>query len=201
VIAVGWYRQGGKRAFDLVLAAPLLVGTLPLILLASAGVVLSSRGPAFFTQERIGLHGRPFKLFKLRTMVDEERDPTLQVHSRHASVTPLGAWLRRFKIDELPQLWNVVRGQMSVVGPRPDLAENVRGYPASAVPRLTVRPGLTGLAQVSGNALLSWEARWAIDVDYVNSVSLVGDIRILFHTIGVVLLGERLATPPSVVED
>ena len=198
---MGLYRRGGKRVFDLLLATPLFVGALPVLLLASAGVVLTSRGPALFTQERVGLDGRPFRLYKLRTMVDTDRDPTVQIHARHPGVTPIGTWLRRFKVDELPQLWNVIRGQMSVVGPRPDLAENARDYPPHAVARLSVRPGLTGLAQVSGNALLSWDARWAIDVEYVKSISLLGDVRILFHTIGVVVRGERLATPSSIEED
>jgi lipopolysaccharide/colanic/teichoic acid biosynthesis glycosyltransferase len=127
---------------------------------------------------------------KLRTMTVEARDLGKQVDLTTPGVTAAGRWLRRFKIDELPQLLNVIRGEMSLVGPRPDLPANVAAYPAFAKARLGVRPGMTGLAQVSGNTALSWEERWELDVSYVRLLSFRLDLTILLRTLRVLAIGE-----------
>lgn len=188
-----WYRRGGKRLFDLAVATPLLLLLAPLLAGLAAAIRLDSRGPILLRQRRAGLAGRPFHLYKLRTMVDRPRPLAGEVLTDHPEVTRLGRWLRRFKLDELPQLVNVLVGQMSLVGPRPALPEQAERYDELARRRLCVRPGLTGLSQVRGNIHLPWPERWRHDAEYVDSVSLTVDLKILLRTIAVVLLGEGRA--------
>ncbi|GMV98375.1 MAG: hypothetical protein AMXMBFR83_27250 [Phycisphaerae bacterium] len=180
-----------KRTGDVAISLALIVLLLPLWLLAALAVKLTSPGPVLFSQERGGRGGVPFRSYKFRTLrADHVHDPAEIVPLNHAHVTPVGRWLRRFKIDEMPQLFNVLKGDMSLVGPRPTILEQVRAYDAFQRRRLEVRPGITGLAQVNGNARMSWDERIKYDVYYVDHVGLWLDLRILAKTLLVILLGE-----------
>jgi len=180
-----------KRVFDVIVSLIGLTLSVPLFLLVALLVRLDSRGPVFFVQPRLGRHGRVFLLYKFRTMFDAPRESTHEILPGNPDVTPLGGFLRRFKIDELPQLWNVLRGDMSIVGPRPALPRQAEELDEVGRVRLEVRPGLTGLAQVHGNVYLSWPERWRYDRDYVMRLSAPLDLWILWQTALVALCGER----------
>ena len=191
------WASGGKRLFDLFAATVLLVVLSPVLLVASVLVKLSSRGPLLFVQERAGRHAKPFRLIKLRTMRgDRTPDPKELVPLDHPEITAVGRILRRFKVDELPHLVNVLAGDMSLVGPRPTLLDQVARYDEFRRQRLLVRPGITGLAQVCGNSLVSWDERILFDITYVRRCGPLMDLAILLGTVGVVLLGERRTTQP-----
>lgn len=193
------YRSFGKRLLDLAVCGPILLVLSPLFAVIALFVKLTSRGPVFFVQERLGRDGSTFQALKFRTMTDKVRAAHTEVFGKTDEVTAVGYWLRRFKLDELPQLVNIVRGDMSLVGPRPALPTQVGEYTELAWRRLEVRPGLTGLAQVRGNIHLSWPERWQYDAEYVDRASLVLDAAIVIRTVGVVLLGEeRFLTRPAV---
>ena len=203
-------RHGARRqlssfvaqAVERVVAAVALVGVLPVLVAAAAAVRLTSRGPALFSQVRLGRGGRPFTIFKLRTMrlgaeaeragltARNEHDGLLFKMRRDPRVTPVGKVLRRVSIDELPQLWNVVRGDMRLVGPRPALPDEVDRYDGIVSRRLLVKPGLTGLWQVSGRADLPWAEGIDLDLRYVDNQSPGTDLAILFRTVGAVLRGK-----------
>jgi lipopolysaccharide/colanic/teichoic acid biosynthesis glycosyltransferase len=185
------YIQFGKRTFDLILVLPALIALSPFLLLAILLIWLDSPGPIFFTQKRIGHKGRIFKLYKFRTMTHRDRDMSEQVFGRAKGVTRIGYWLRRGKVDELPQLINILKGDMSVVGPRPALPENIHEFNDDGCMRLEVRPGLTGLAQINGNIHLTWPERWKYDAMYVKQLSLILDIKIILCTVVVVIVGEE----------
>ena len=183
-----------KAAFDRALGTVLLLLIGPLLIVLAAGVKLSSQGPVLFRQKRIGVHGKEFTMLKFRSMVvDAEARLTELQHMSEGNgmlfkmksdprVTRIGAILRRYSLDELPQLLNVVKGEMSLVGPRPPLPQEVAGYTADAVRRLRVRPGLTGLWQVSGRSDLSWEESLRLDLRYVDNWSMALDLTILWRT-------------------
>lgn len=185
------YRNGLKRLLDLSASLPLGVGLLPLFAVIAVLIKLTSRGPVFFVQERLGRGGATFETLKFRTMTHKLRTAHQEIFGKTDEVTAVGYWLRRFKLDELPQVWNIVRGDMSLVGPRPALPAQKSEYTPLAWRRLEVRPGLTGLAQVNGNIHLSWPERWQYDADYVDRLTFALDAAIIFKTIGVVLLGEQ----------
>ena len=195
------YRAFGKRLLDLSVSVPALVAIAPLFAAIAAAVKLTSRGPVFFVQERLGRNGQTFRTFKFRTMTDRQRTSHQEIFGKSDEVTAVGFWLRRFKLDELPQLWNIVNGDMSLVGPRPALPAQLAEYTDLARQRLFVRPGLTGLAQVHGNIFLSWPERWVYDAEYVTRVSFALDVRIVARTVAVVVLGEgrflKKPTPPD----
>ncbi len=193
----GLWARGGKRAFDALGAVVLLIALSPVLLLAGCLVKLSGRGPLFFVQKRAGRNGRPFRLVKFRTMRgDRTPDPKELVPLDHPDITSVGRVLRRFKVDELPQLINVLVGDMSLVGPRPTLLDQVARYDEFRRRRLLVRPGITGLAQVYGNPLVSWDERILFDVAYVRRCGPLLDLSILLRSVIVVLLGERRMTRP-----
>ncbi len=175
-----------QRALDwfvLIACSPVLV---PAGLLIGLCVRLTSRGPVLFKQERVGVNGTKFEVFKFRSMVDGDNplvpDPT--------RITRVGAVLRRWSLDELPQLLNVAKGQMSLVGPRPTVASQVERYTQDQARRLTVRPGLTGLAQVSGRNSIAWADRIELDLAYVDGRCLRRDVGILSRTVSTVLTGD-----------
>jgi len=174
-----------KRAFDVVLAVPLLVLTLPVA--ATTALAIRSRlgSPVLFKQTRPGLHGEPFEMVKFRTMVDI--DPALGPADDASRMTPLGRWLRATSIDELPTLWNVVRGDLSLVGPRPLLMRYLERYSPEEARRHEVRPGLTGLAQISGRNGLSWADKFRLDLHYVDHHTFVGDLKIIRDTVRAVV--------------
>lgn len=180
-----------KRALDLAGAAFLLVLTGPIVLAAAVAVKLEDRGPVLYRQRRVGLRGSEFELLKLRTMVvgAERLGAGYAVDRGDARITRSGRLLRRLSIDELPQLWNVVRGEMSLVGPRPTLSYQMQRYTPRQRRRLDVKPGLTGWAQVNGRAALPWDARIELDVWYVERRSLLLDLWILARTPGALFRG------------
>jgi len=181
-----FYRRRGKRVLDVVGAAGALVVSSPIQLAAAVSVRRQMGSPVLFRQERPGLEGRPFVLFKFRTMRSPElgEDP---VDSDAQRLTPLGRFLRSSSVDELPEFWNVLRGDMSLVGPRPLLMEYLDRYTPEQSRRHEVRPGITGWAQVNGRNSVSWDEKFAMDVWYVDHVSFGLDIRILCRTIAAVV--------------
>jgi lipopolysaccharide/colanic/teichoic acid biosynthesis glycosyltransferase len=177
----------GQRVLDLALVA---VVSLPvLVVVAVCALAVRRTGPVFFRQERIGRDGLPFELIKFRTMLVGD-NPLVPDATR---ITGAGRILRRFSLDELPQLWNVVRGDMSIVGPRPTLRYQVERYDERQRQRLCVRPGLTGLAQVRGRNSLSWTQRIDFDLEYVRRRSLLVDLRIIAATPRALLSGSGVA--------
>lgn len=187
----GFYARGGKRALDATAAALLLVVILPVVAVTAVVVAASMGRPVLFRQPRPGLHGRVFTMLKFRTMTVP--DDTTHVLGDAARLTPLGRRLRALSLDELPSLWNIVRGDMSFVGPRPLLVQYLDRYTEVEACRHDVRPGLTGLAQVSGRNATTWEQRLALDVLYTHDVTLLGDLRIVARTVGVVLRGQGVS--------
>lgn len=183
-----------KRVLDLTLALAVLAVTWPLLVLTAVIVGLSSRGPVFFVQERIGLDGHSFKMFKFRSMfqdAEERRDQLMDLSDRDGvclkirqdpRITGVGRFLRRWSLDELPQIFNVIKGDMSLVGPRPALIEEVAEYPERAHLRHRVLPGITGLWQVSGRAEIGFDEMIDLDLAYVRNCTLRADIVILFRT-------------------
>jgi lipopolysaccharide/colanic/teichoic acid biosynthesis glycosyltransferase len=173
-----------NRAFDVAIAGTALVVASPLLALAALAVKLEDGGPVLYRQMRVGKDGADFELLKLRTMVvgAEMIGAGLAVNEGDSRITRAGRLLRRLSLDELPQLWNVVRGEMSVVGPRPTLRYQVERYDAQQARRLEVKPGITGWAQVHGRARLPWEERIALDVWYVEHRAAWLDLKILAKT-------------------
>jgi lipopolysaccharide/colanic/teichoic acid biosynthesis glycosyltransferase len=173
-----------NRAADIAIAGTALVLASPLLGLAALVVKLEDGGPVLYTQTRVGKDGADFELLKLRTMIvgAEHQGAGLAVNKGDARITRAGAILRRLSLDELPQLWNVLRGDMSVVGPRPTLRYQVERYTERQRRRLEVKPGITGWAQIHGRAALPWEERIELDVWYVDHRSPLVDLRILLRT-------------------
>ena len=180
-----------KRALDLALSIPAFVLSLPVQALVGVLVLTRMGRPVLFRQVRPGLGGIPFSMYKVRTM--RPLDPTRGWMTDAERLTPLGRRLRALSLDELPSLWNVIRGDMSLVGPRPLLVRYLDRYTPEQARRHEVRPGLTGLAQVSGRNALSWDERLRFDVEYVMSQSLWLDLRILRDTVRSVLRREGIA--------
>lgn len=171
-----------KRAMDVVLSAAALVVLSPLLAAVAMVVRLKLGSPVVFSQARPGRHAEVFKLYKFRTMTDA-RDAGGNVLPDAVRITPFGARLRSLSLDELPELWNVLRGDMSIVGPRPLHVRYLERYSPAQARRHEVRPGITGLAQVSGRNALSWADRFALDVQYVDSMSLRQDVSIIARTV------------------
>ena len=180
-----------RRAVDVAVAAVALVVAAPLLALAALAIRLETRGPAIYRQRRVGLDGAEFDVLKLRTMVDgaERIGAGLAVDAGDPRVTRVGALLRRSSLDELPNLWNVLRGEMSLIGPRPTVPSQVARYTERQRRRLEIRPGLTGWAQVNGRAALPWSERIELDIYYVEHRSLALDLRILARTLRVLAGG------------
>jgi lipopolysaccharide/colanic/teichoic acid biosynthesis glycosyltransferase len=177
----------GKRLLDLAVSLPLALLTLPLLVLGAALAAWQNGGPWLFRQRRPGLGGQLFTLYKLQTMTAARDPSTGQLLPDAQRLPRLGRWLRATSLDELPQLWNIVRGDMSLVGPRPLLPEYLSLYSPKQARRHLVRPGLTGWAQVNGRNAISWPEKFAFDVWYVEHQSFWLDIRILWCTAGRVL--------------
>jgi lipopolysaccharide/colanic/teichoic acid biosynthesis glycosyltransferase len=190
-----------KRCFDLVISATALVALLPLFPLVALAIKLDSRGPVFFKQLRAGRRGVPFRMYKLRTMIanaeqalgdvvvlEDLPEPMFKLQA-DPRVTRVGRLLRRFSLDELPQLINVLLGDMSIVGPRPEQVELVDRYRPEHRFRLQVKPGMTGPMQVYGRGDLDFGERLAVEFDYVENLSLARDLRILVQTLPVVMRG------------
>ena len=190
-----------KRPLDLAVGLLALVVAGPIFLIIAALVRLSSPGSVFFAQTRIGKNGQPFKMYKFRSMyIDAEarRAEVLAQSDREGicfkskndpRITPVGRWLRRLPLDELPQVLNVIKGDMSLVGPRPALPSEVAVYPARAMQRLSVLPGITGLWQVSGRAEIGFDEMVEMDIHYARNAGLITDLSIMLRTFGAVFSG------------
>ncbi len=186
-----------KRAFDLAGGALALALASPVMLLCAIAVWLDSGGPVTFTHDRLGLNGKPFRMLKFRSMyrnAADLRNPDGSTFNAQDDprVTRAGRWLRRTSLDELPQLINVVRGEMSLIGPRPDIPDALNHYRADDHQRLKVKPGITGWAQIHGRNSLAWERRRDLDIEYVRNQSFWMDIRIILYTIPLVMLGHGI---------
>lgn len=200
--AIQGFERFAKRAFDFVLASIALVVLSPVFLVLSILIRLDSRGPAFYRQERVGRGGKPFTMYKLRSMVTDAEARRAELESLNESqdgvtfklrndprITRVGRWLRRFSLDELPQFWNVVKGDMSLVGPRPPLVSEVELYGHWVRKRLEATPGLTGLWQVSGRSEIGFNKMVELDLFYIEHWSFALDLQILLRTIPAVISG------------
>jgi sugar transferase EpsL len=195
-----YYRARGKRLLDLAVSIPFLAITAP-VLVGVLFVVWAGLGrPVLFSQRRPGLHGKPFLLRKCRTM-QEARDQRGEMLSDGERLGRLGRAIRASSLDELPTLWNVIRGDMSLVGPRPLLMRYLERYTPTQMRRHEVKPGITGWAQVNGRNALTWEERFALDVWYVDHVSFWLDLRILARTIWKTLKREGISQPGCATMD
>ena len=192
-----FYTSFGKRTFDVLASFIGLICLLPVFFIIAIAVKVTSKGPIFYVQERLGKNFRPFKMLKFRSMVvNNAQNHSLVTAKRDARITPLGSALRAYKLDELPQLWNVLVGDMSLVGPRPerpefiaDLSREVPHY----LDRLQLKPGLTGIAQIVNgydNNIESFKRKVAYDLLYLRNCSVMNDLKILLRTVRIVLTGK-----------
>jgi lipopolysaccharide/colanic/teichoic acid biosynthesis glycosyltransferase len=188
-----------RRAVDIVVSATGLLVTSPLLALSALAVRVETPGPVIYRQRRSGLYGREFDVLKLRTMVQgaEHMGAGLAIDENDARITRVGAFLRRTSLDELPNLVNVLRGEMSLIGPRPTLPVQVEQYTERQRGRLEVKPGITGWAQVNGRASLPWADRIELDLFYIEHRSPALDARILWRTVAIVLGGSGVYKGPA----
>lgn len=182
----GLYEKYVKRPQDFLCALLALIVFSPILLLTAFFVLIKLGSPVIFKQERAGWNGRPFRLLKFRSMTNE-RDAEGNLLPDEKRLTEFGKMLRSTSLDELASLVNILKGELSVVGPRPLHMRYIPRYSAEQVRRLEVRPGLTGLAQVRGRNAISWEEKFRLDVEYVDNIGFVNDWRIIWDTVGVVL--------------
>ena len=193
------YEKCIKRLLDFILSLCALVVLSPLLLILSALGVVKMKGNPFFSQERPGWHEKIFKLYKFRTMTNE-KDKNGELLPDERRLIPYGRFLRSTSLDELPELWNILKGDMSIIGPRPLLVKYLPFYTERERQRHNVRPGLTGLAQIHGRNYLKWDKRLALDVEYVNNISFLLDLKILVGTILKVIKRDGVATDTDTVE-
>jgi len=186
-----FYKKFGKRFFDIILVVSVFILLSPLMIVIAALIKFSSSGQVFFVQDRVGKGGCVFPMYKFRTMLDKPRVTSEEIFLDDPELTIIGKWLRRFKLDELPQLINIIKGDISFVGPRPLLPSHFHKYNESFKSRFKVLPGLTGLAQTSGNIYLTREERLEYDLQYVNQISLFLDVIIIFKTIYLLFVSEK----------
>jgi lipopolysaccharide/colanic/teichoic acid biosynthesis glycosyltransferase len=191
------YKKYFKRLLDCIMALIGLIVLSPLMFIIAVLIRIKLGSPVIFKQPRPGLNEGIFTLYKFRTMIDE-RDQNGELLPDERRLTAFGRWLRSTSFDELPELWNILKGDMSFVGPRPLLVDYLPFYNEKQRKRHRVRPGLTGLAQVSGRNALAWEERFALDVQYVDSVSFLGDLSIMVRTVLAVLRREGISSESSV---
>lgn len=193
------YQKFIKRMFDIVISLTALIVLSPVLLIVAILVRCKLGSPVIFHQQRPGYHEKIFGLCKFRTMTDE-RDENGELLPDAQRLTKFGKILRTTSLDELPELWNILKGDMSLIGPRPLLVSYLPYYTEEEKLRHTVRPGLTGLAQVSGRNLLDWDKRLAKDVEYVKTISFAADLRIFFLTIKKVVIRENVEVDTNAVE-
>lgn len=196
------FQKNVKRLFDIIVSLIVLNVFLPIWIVIAVLIKVTSPGPIFFLQERPGLHKKIFKVYKFRTMNmgSEKMVKGHEVMKDDNRITLIGKFLRRSKLDEIPQVLNVLKGEMSLVGPRPERIASLADYTDIIAKRLNISPGMTGLAQVSGNIHLSLANRYKLDVYYVEHFRLLLDLKIIIRTFGVVLFGENKYVNKSLVE-
>lgn len=193
----GFYEKFIKRPQDLMLSLIALIFLSPILIIVAILVRTKLGSPILFTQDRPGLNEKIFKMYKFRTMTDE-KDENGELLPDSIRLTKFGKLLRATSLDELPELWNIVRGDMSIIGPRPLLVQYLDLYNDHQKRRHDVRPGLSGLAQVNGRNAISWEEKFNLDVEYVDNVSFIGDWKIIFLTIKKVFVREGISSDSSV---
>lgn len=193
----GLYEKYVKRSLDIVLSLTGLILLSPILVIVAILIRIKLGGPVIFSQDRPGKDEKIFKMYKFRTMTDA-RDVDGELLSDEERLTPFGKKLRSTSLDELPELWNILKGDMSIIGPRPLLVRYLALYNAEQRKRHQVRPGLTGLAQVSGRNALSWQDRFALDVEYIENISFRNDLRIFFATIKKVVKKEGISSATAV---
>lgn len=189
----GIYERYFKRFFDFTVAFFAIIVLLPFMIIICILIKLDSKGPVLFIQERPGKNMKIFKVYKFRTMEEDAvkyQKVGVEVIGNDSRITPFGKILRRFKIDELPQLINILKGDMSIIGPRPTLPDYLEQYEKWELKRFEVRPGLTGLAQINGNIYLERQEKSMFDIKYIDEISFWGDIKIILKTIAIVIFGE-----------
>jgi len=192
----GFYEMFIKRPQDLTLSFVALIVLSPVLVFVAILVRMKLGSPILFKQERPGLNGRIFKMYKFRTMTDL-RDDNGELLPDSVRLTEFGRFLRSTSLDELPELWNIVAGDMGIIGPRPLLVQYLALYNAHQERRHEVRPGLSGLAQVNGRNAISWEDKFNLDIEYVDNVSFIGDWKIIFLTIKKVFVREGINSDSS----
>lgn len=183
-----------KRLFDFLLALLLLFLVAPIIVVAYFFIRIDSKGPGFFKQVRIGKNSKKFTIYKLRTMSLKSHDHNGEKIRDRNRVTSVGKIVRKLSLDELPQLFNILKGEMSFIGPRPLLVRYLPYYTEKEIMRHDVLPGITGLAQIKGRSFLQWEERFQYDLEYVNKISFFLDFKIIIQTIMIVLKSEGTST-------
>lgn len=193
----GAYEKYIKRPVDFILSLVALIVLSPILLIVAVLVRIKLGSPVIFKQQRPGLNGEIFNMYKFRTMTDE-RDENGELLPDEERLKEFGKKLRSTSLDELPELWNIVRGDMSLIGPRPLLVKYLPRYNAHQARRHEVRPGVTGYAQVNGRNSITWEKKFDLDVEYVDNVTFVGDLQIIFKTIKTVLMREGISSDSSV---
>lgn len=184
------YKNYYKRVLDFSIGLLAFAICLPILIISILAIFFESPGNPFFVQNRVGKNGKIFRIFKLRTMEINIRREMRQTRGSDSEVLWVGRIIRRLKIDELPQLFNVLKGDMSLVGPRPCLEITFINMPEWAKQRFYSQPGLTGLAQVNGNIELSWEQRWQYDLIYLKEITFISDVVIILKTLLIIVLGE-----------
>jgi len=194
---LGRLQEKVKRGFDLFISGMALAFLSPLFLVVALAILLDDGRPVFFRQERVGRGGKRFRVFKFRTMVPDAESKGLFTHENDPRITRVGRILRRWSLDELPQLLNVLLGQMSLVGPRPTLPYQTEKYTERQKRRLLVRPGITGLAQVKGRNALSWPEKIELDLQYVDRMSLWLDLKIILMTVPALFKRKTLYKSPE----
>ena len=192
----GLYEKFFKRFLDIILSFLAIILLSSIILMVSILVYFKLGSPVFFAQERPGKDEKIFKMYKFRTMSDE-KDENGELLSDSIRLTAFGKWLRSTSLDELPELFNILKGDMSIIGPRPLLVKYLPLYSAEQAKRHGVKPGLTGYAQANGRNSLSWEEKFTMDVEYVNNVTFIGDIRIILQTVRTVLKRSGISSTES----
>lgn len=182
-----------KRLIDVTVATIGLIVAFPIMLLVAVGIKIDSKGPIFFTQTRVGKDMKSFKILKFRTMAigSEQVKNGLQVKAGDSRITNFGNLLRKTSLDELPQFFNVLKGNISLVGPRPGLPEQLRYYSDKQKGRLKMKPGITGLATVKGRCAIPWSKRIELDLEYIEQFSVWLDVKIMFKTVFIVLFGKN----------
>lgn len=193
----GFYEKYIKRPQDFLCALLACIILSPVMLIIAILVKIKIGSPVLFAQERPGLHGKIFKLYKFRTMTNE-RDENGELLPDEQRLTPFGKWLRSTSLDELPELYSILTGRMAVCGPRPLLVKYLPRYNIHQARRHEVRPGFTGLAQVNGRNSISWEKKFDLDVEYVDHITFLGDWKIVFKTLWTVLRREGINSETSV---